>query len=73
MIPCKDCIVFAICNTSYNHYMPLEGVFITHLNRRCSAILSWVVRARYPFSEEGDNRDQAEQDVIKYFKEFNDH
>ena len=73
MIPCKDCIVFAVCNASYNHYAPLEGVFITHLNRRCSNIVSWIVRATYAFSNEGDSRDQAEHEVIQYYKEFNDH
>jgi hypothetical protein len=44
MIPCKDCIVFALCNARVHQ---LNGVYKTHyiiqrLENRCNLLSSWV-------------------------------
>ena len=65
VIPCKDCIVFAICNSKVKK---LEGVyktqFILHKIDRCSLIRTWIDRGPYTH----DIKDECLKAFVKCFK-----
>jgi len=67
MIPCKDCITLAICNTIYLEHKKSEGNFIPTISQRCSIIHSYIAKRISHFE------DSHIADLLNYFKDFNNH